>query len=176
MSLGWRRRDLVCGLALGAIGTGATAQAVAAPIHRAWPKAQATPPLALADLDGSPWRLAEHRGEVVVLNFWASWCQPCLAELPSLEQLAREHAAKRLSVLAVNFREGEPAIRRFLQRQPLALPVLRDADGDVAKAWAVRIFPTTVVVDRSGRVAFSIVGECDWAGPQAQGWLVPLLA
>lgn len=135
------------------------------------------PPPAL-DLPAWPegrWRLSQARGQVVVLNFWASWCEPCVAELPSLERLARRHAADGLQVLALNFRERDAAIERFLARHPLALPILRDPDGAAAKACRVRVFPTTVVLARHGRPAFTVTGELDWSGPEAASWLAPLL-
>lgn len=142
--------------------------------RRPWPKGLATPPLDLAAWEGARWRLADARGRVVLLNFWASWCEPCRAEMPSLEALAERDAGRGLTVVAVNFRETDGAIRRFLDRTPLTLPILRDADGGAAKDWQVRIYPTTVVVDRRGRAAFSVIGELDWAGDTARQWLAPL--
>jgi thiol-disulfide isomerase/thioredoxin len=163
---------LACALA------GASQGAAADPIRqpRTWPKGHPTPPLALPELDAPPWTLAGARGRVVVLNFWATWCEPCLAEMPSLQRLAQRHAGAGLVVRAVNYRESEATIRSFLQRSPEAPPVLRDADGEAARAWQVRVFPTTFAVARNGQVAFSVVGELDWAGEQAQQWLRPLLA
>jgi thiol-disulfide isomerase/thioredoxin len=141
-----------------------------------WPRGLATPPLALPRLDGAPWRLADARGRVVLLNFWASWCEPCVAELPSLEELGRQRAAEGLSVVAINFRESEAAVRRFRERVPGALPLLLDNDGTAARAWQASIFPTTVAIDRRGRAVFTVVGEVDWSGAQAQAWIAPLLA
>jgi thiol-disulfide isomerase/thioredoxin len=143
--------------------------------RRPWPTDQPTPALALQAWNGSPWNLAEQRGQLLVLNFWASWCEPCRSELPTLERLARRHAADRLQVVCINYRETDGAIKSFLNTQPLALPVLRDRDGATSKAWGARIFPTTVVVDRQGRAAFSVIGELDWDGAQVRAWLAPLL-
>lgn len=170
------------------LGAGAVRQAVAQPApaspaaaavpgaqRHEWPRARPTPALALPALDGPLWRLADARGQVVLLNFWASWCEPCREELPSLELLAERHARDGVQVLAVNFREHETTIRRFLERQPMTLPVLRDADGAAARAWLVRIFPTTVAIARDGRAAFSVVGEHDWTGPEARRWLAALI-
>jgi thiol-disulfide isomerase/thioredoxin len=134
-----------------------------------------TPPLALPRHDGGgAWELAAARGRVVVLNFWASWCEPCRTELPSLELLAQRHEAQGLLVVAVNFRETDAAIRRFMEQQPMTLPILRDADGGAAWAFGVRVFPTTVVIGRDGRAVFSVVGEVDWTGSAARDWLAPL--
>ncbi|MBK6852601.1 MAG: TlpA family protein disulfide reductase [Burkholderiales bacterium] len=143
--------------------------------RRPWPEGKPTPALALPGWDGPTWNLADARGQVVVLNFWASWCEPCLSELPSLELLASRHAAHKLQVVCVNYRETDGALRRFLQAQPLSLPIVRDRDGGTSKAWGARIFPTTVVVDRTGRAVFSVIGEVDWAGALARSWLAPVL-
>lgn len=144
-------------------------------IHRRWPAGRPTPPIELPAWEGAPWRLADARGQVVVLNFWASWCEPCRSELPSLELLAERHAGDRLQVLAVNFRETDAAIRRFLAQSPLSVPILRDSDGAAARAYAVRIFPTTVVFGRNGRAAFTVTGEVDWTGPAARPWIASVL-
>jgi thiol-disulfide isomerase/thioredoxin len=172
------RRDALATLAALAAATAAgTAQAQAqdATQRRAWPAGRPTPPVALPAWEGPAWRLEDQRGQVVVLNFWASWCEPCRAEMPSLELLAQRHERDRLQVLAVNFRETDAAIRRFLGTMPLTVPVLRDADGGVAKAWGVRIFPSTAVIGRDGRAAFIVTGEVDWTGAQARQWIASVL-
>jgi thiol-disulfide isomerase/thioredoxin len=145
------------------------------PSPRPWPNRQPTPPLELPTSEGRPWSLADARGQVVVLNFWASWCEPCRAEMPSLELLATRHQARGLRVMAVNFRETDGAVQRFVQQTGLDLPILRDRDGAAAQAWGVRVFPTTIVIDRRGRAAFSVVGEADWTGAAAQARLAPVL-
>ena len=141
-----------------------------------WPRQRATPAFQLPRLEEGTWNLTAARGQPVLLNFWATWCEPCRTEMPSLEQLAARHQAQGLQVMAVNFREGEPAVRRFIAATGLRLPVLYDRDGAAAKAFDVRIFPSTVAIDRRGRAAFVVVGGFDWAGPVAQEWLAPLLA
>lgn len=141
-----------------------------------WPARRATPALALPAWDGPAQSLAALRGQPVLLNFWASWCEPCRVEMPSLELLATRHAADGLQVLAVNFRETDGAIRRYLDQTSLSLPVLRDRDGAAAAAFGVRIFPTTIAIGRHGRVLFSVVGEVDWTGPRAREWIAPVLS
>jgi len=111
----------------------------------------------------------------VVINFWASWCEPCRAEMPSLELLEQRHERDRLKVVAVNFRETDGTIRRFLDATPVSLTLLRDTDGSAARAWQVRVFPTTVVIDRQGRARFSVTGEVDWTGPAAREWIRSIL-
>ena len=152
------------------------ALARAQPGYELRPWVGAAPALRLTDIDGQPWDLAALQGRVVLLNFWATWCEPCRAEMPSLDLLARRHEADGLTVLAINFKETARTIRRFLERVPLALPVLLDQDGAVTRAWQTRIFPSTVLVDRGGRPRGVVMGEMDWTGDAAQALLQPLLA
>lgn len=169
-----RRRLLAAG-ALAPWVAPARSQAAEGAAYRPWPKSKPTPALELPAWESPPVRLAALRGQVVVLNFWASWCEPCRAEMPSLELMAERHKGDRLQVLAVNFRETDGTIRRFLAQTDFSLPILRDADGAAARAWQVRIFPSTVVIGRDGRAAFTVVGEVDWGGAEARAWIAPLL-
>lgn len=170
-------RRLLLG-ALGALGALLARPSLAAdpPARRVpWPRGAPTPALELPDLDGRPWKLAEQRGRVVVLNFWATWCPPCREEMPSLELMAQRHEADGLLVMAVNFKEGGTTIRRFMEQEAMSLPVLRDADGAAARAFGARVFPSTVLIGRDGRAAFSVIGAADWTGEPARGWVRTLL-
>lgn len=140
----------------------------------AW-KAAKIPTLHLVDLDGGKRSLAEYKGRVVVINFWATWCEPCRAEMPSMEKLAKRLGPGKIVVLAVNYQEHPDRIRRFLERTPVTFPVLLDSDGAATKAWTRRIFPTSVVVGADGRPRFIVTGEYDWDGPDAAILLEPLL-
>lgn len=167
-----KRRDL---LTLATAAAMLPAAVTADALRRPWPKGEITPALALPGFEGPAWSLAEANGRPVLLNFWASWCEPCRAEMPSLELLAQRHEADGLLVLAVNQRETDAAIRRFLQTMPFSLPILRDTDGATSRRFGVRIFPTSVLIARNGRAAFSVIGELDWTGAQARQWIAPLL-
>lgn len=170
------RRQLTTTLLLGGLAW-RTAQAAEtdAAQRRPWPARQPTPALTLPSHEGPPWTLAQARGKPVLLNFWASWCEPCRSEMPSLELLAQRHEAQGLQVMAVNFRETDSAVKRFVESTQLSLPILRDADGAAARAFGVRVFPSTVGIDRHGRTLFVVVGEVDWLGAQARQWTAPLL-
>jgi thiol-disulfide isomerase/thioredoxin len=133
------------------------------PTRRPWPAGRATR-LSLRTVEGSTWRLADFAGQALLLNFWASWCEPCRSELPSLELAAQRHEADGLVVVAINHRETDAALRRFLETMPISVPVLRDGDGAAAQAFGVRIFPTTIAIGRNGRVAFVVVGEATGPG------------
>lgn len=155
---------------------GSPASAAQGPQPVPWPRNRPTPALALPTWDGSPWSLARARREVVLVNFWASWCQPCRAEMPSMELLAQRHADQGFQVVAVNFRETDGAIQRFIDETGLDLPILRDRDGAAAKAFGVRVFPSSIVIGRDGQAVFSVVGEVDWTGVEARRWLAPVLS
>jgi thiol-disulfide isomerase/thioredoxin len=144
-------------------------------VVRAWPAGMPTPALALTDTAGTAWSLAALRGKVVVLNFWASWCEPCRTEMPSLELLAGHHKRDGLVVLALNFKEALPAIQRFLALQPVSLPILLDPDGTAAAAWTPGVFPTTVLIDRDGAPRTQVLGDLDWLGADARALIAPLL-
>lgn len=142
---------------------------------REWPARQPVPALALGDLQQKTWRLDELRGQAVLLNFWATWCEPCRVEMPAFEALARRHRPDGLVVLTVNFRESADTIRQFLEKQPISLPILLDLHGSAARAWTPGVFPTTVLIDRQGRPRRSVIGEFDWAGDEARAWIVELI-
>lgn len=123
---------------------------------RPWPANQPTPPLQVTGLDGGAWDLAGVRGKVVVVNFWASWCGPCVDELPVLGKLAGRDG---VAVVGVNYKEPLDTIERFTGAHPLPYPVLRDRTGEAFKAWTPGVMPTTIVLDRSGRARWRTVGE-----------------
>jgi thiol-disulfide isomerase/thioredoxin len=146
----------------------------AASVVRPWPSAKPVPGLDLADLDGKHWTLPTLAGRVVLLNFWATWCEPCRLEMPSLDALARQHAD--LVLLAVNYKESAETIRGFLQRMPYKATILLDADGDAATEWTPRIFPSTVLIGRNGRPSATVLGDLDWTSASARDLIEPLLA
>jgi len=170
-----RRRALVMGVAaLGVPLLPATASA--AYVVRPWPAEKPVPELALADLDGRPWKLAAHAGQVVVLNFWATWCEPCRLEMPSLAAMATRLKPQGLVVCAVNYRESPELIRQFLEKLPFKATILLDADGDATTDWTPRVFPTSVLIGRNGKPTAMVLGDLDWGGPAAKELLDPLLA
>lgn len=173
--VGLRRRQALGLAAAGLAAAVLPGTAKAAHIVRAWPADKAAPQLELTDLDGKPWHLAKLKGQAVALNFWASWCAPCRAEMPSLELMATRYERDGLVVISVNYREAQPAIQRFLDVLPFSLPILLDRDGAATMAWTPRVFPTTVLIDRSGAPRQSVVGELDWGSAAARELVEPLL-
>ena len=109
--------------------------------------------------------LADYRGKVVVLNFWASWCKPCTEELPLLEKTHKAISGRDALVLGANYQDVSDSALGFVRRFKLTFPSLRDRDGEFADRYGSRAFPETFVVDRRGRIA------AQRRGPVDQRWL-----
>ncbi|HYM56498.1 MAG TPA: TlpA disulfide reductase family protein [Solirubrobacteraceae bacterium] len=129
-------------------------------------------PLAVLPVLGAGRRgsVADYRGKVVVLNFWASWCKPCIEELPLLERTQRTIAPGNATVLGINYKDVSGDALGFVRRFRLSYPSLRDRDGLYAEKFGSRAFPETFVIDRRGRIAASRRGPVD------QRWLDRTLA
>jgi peroxiredoxin len=141
-----------------------------------WKGKPAAPSIDLLTVDGASFSLQQLRGKVVLVNFWATWCEPCITELPSLQRLRDQLAAKGFEVLAVNYQEGPARINSFIQKLNLTLPVVRDTDGSVARSWGARIFPASYLVDRDGNIRHSLSGGADWTGAALVSTIRTLLA
>lgn len=150
-----RRILAVCLLALAAV----TAHAAELRPWRGGP----LPLFELRDLEGRTYRLADYHGTVVLVNFWATWCEPCRDEMPSIQRLKQKFAGKSFTVLAVNVGEPEARIRKFLASMALDFPVLLDPEMSVTRNWQTRILPASYLVGRDGRIRYSLVGELDWS-------------
>lgn len=169
---------------LGALGAWGVAAALAPAMAQTkpafelsdWPRGTPTPALATLDLQGQAVKLADLKGRAVLLNFWASWCEPCRTEMPMLQDLPPLLGEDRLAVIALNFKEPPQRIQRFVAQTSLTLPVWLDPLGEHARAWGVRVFPTTVLIDRQGRARQRVRGEVDWSGNEALGWVERLIA
>lgn len=122
----------------------------------------AAPALELADADGKLHRLADYRGKVVLVNFWATWCEPCREEMPSMERLRVAMQGKPFVVLAVNVGEGARTARRFADKMALGFPMLLDRDTKTTSAWGARVLPASFVVAPDGRIRYSYFGAIDW--------------
>lgn len=121
-----------------------------------------TPPLALHDLSGRSIDLHSLQGHVVLVNFWATWCEPCIAEMPSIARLRAKLSGKPFDVLAVNYGESRAKIESFLRKQKLDVPVLLDPDQVAADAWGAKGLPMSFLVDPSGKIRYWVFGERDW--------------
>lgn len=114
------------------------------------------------DLSGKPVRLSDFRGKVVVLNFWATWCPPCVDEMPSLVHLQQRLKDKGVTVLAVSVDVDEGAYRRFLKDHNIDLLTVRDPDHKSSNLYGTFKFPETYIIDRDGKMRRKFIGEVDW--------------
>ena len=169
-----RRRLLAAGAVACTLPVPWTARAEPGFDVQPWPANKAAPAQLGIDAAGRSWNLAEQRGRALLINFWASWCEPCREEMPSLQRLATSRAAD-LQVLTVSFKDPLASAQRFISQSGLQLPVMRDEEGTLARQWGVRVFPSTVLVDSEGIVRSTVRGAVDWTGPAAQRLIQPLL-
>jgi cytochrome c biogenesis protein CcmG/thiol:disulfide interchange protein DsbE len=123
------------------------------------------PGFTLSDLEGKTHQLTDYRGQVVLINFWATWCPPCVEEMPSLEKLHRALGPKGLKVLAVSVDERVKDVERFRKDHDLTFTILRDKDRKVAHRYLTFKYPETYVLDREGKLVWKVVGGMDWVAP-----------
>ena len=125
------------------------------------------PAFALPALGGGEVRLADQQGQVVIVNFWATWCLPCVEETPRLVRWHTQHQADGLQVLGVDVlaRDSRASVEAFAQKYQITYPVLLDAEGTVSNQWLAQQLPRSYVVDRQGVIRFARIGELtddDW--------------
>ena len=127
-------------LLVSAMGMAATTQAATAP------------DFTLKARDGNNLRLAEQRGDIMLINFWASWCGPCIQEMPQLDKLAQKYQPLGVQVWGVNVENDPSAANAYLNKVNVEFPILFDLDNSVSKAYRVEAMPTTVILDKNGTV------------------------
>lgn len=133
------------------------------------------PDFTLPDPNGKKVSLKNFRGKVVFLNFWATWCEGCREEMPSMERLYREFKGKGLEVVAVNVKEQRPAAMAFYKKLQLTYPVVLDSEGEVGLLYGAFGLPVTYLIDRKGVVLARLWGPADWHSPGARNLFRALL-
>jgi cytochrome c biogenesis protein CcmG/thiol:disulfide interchange protein DsbE len=128
-------------------------------------------------LDGKPAHLSDFRGKVVILNFWASWCQPCIEEAPSLNQLQRHIAPLGGTVLGVNpgEQEDESSYDNFLKIFQIDFPTYLDMSDKIARSYGTTMYPESYIIDRKGRFQRKVIGAQDWSSPEMLSYLDSVL-
>lgn len=124
------------------------------------------PDFTLKDINNKPFNLSSLRGKVVILNFWATWCPPCRAEMPSLNNLYREFRNKGLEVVAISTDRYSSIIKDYISKNPIDFTVLIDTDNKVSRQFKVFSIPTTFLIDRNGIIIERYLGEENWASPE----------
>lgn len=123
------------------------------------------PDFNLLDVNGSPVGLSGYRGKMVLLNFWATWCEPCREEMPSMEQLSRNFGGQGLAVVAINQRESAALVNKFMRTHGLNFTALLDTTGRVAGYYRVYGIPVSYLIDANGQAIGMKSGSIDWAAP-----------
>jgi len=136
---------------------------------------QTTPDFQLMDLEGRKIQLSAYRGKIVVLNFWATWCAPCVEEMPSLNRFQEAFAPQGVVVLALSVDEDEQALRKFAADHQLKVIIARDPDRRVSAGYQTFKYPETFVLDRQGRLVRKLIGAADWADPRLASFFKNLL-
>ena len=124
-----------------------------------------TPALSLEDLGHKVHTLQDYRGRVVLVNFWASWCGPCVIEMPAMQRLQEAMAGKPFTLLAVNVEESPGTVWKFAAKVGIQFPLLLDRDGQTAYDWGIDIYPTSFLIDPQGRVQYVAYGPRKWDDP-----------
>ena len=122
--------------------------------------------LSLDDIDGNRVIRENFAGKVTLVNFWATWCPPCVEEIPSLNRLQQTMAGRPFELISINYAEERERVAAFLERVEVEFPVLLDLDGRHAKAWNVTSYPSTFVIDRQGRIRYGVNAAIDWDDPE----------
>lgn len=131
---------------------------------------------AAADLQGHAMRFGTLRGKVVLLNFWATWCPPCLKEMPAMERLHRAYKDRGLVVLGLSQDQaGADKVRAFVDKLQVTFPIWHDRDGLVGRQYSIPGVPTSYLIGADGRMAYRALGEYDWSGPEARAVVEALL-
>ncbi len=130
-------------------------------------KGQLSPNFMLTDITGKDWQLSDLRGKVVFINFWATWCPPCLQELPSMEALNKIMADKPFQMLTILYNDRPEFGQSLVNKSGYNFPVLIDSDSSTAKEYGLTGVPETYIVDTQGILREKFIGPFEWDSPQA---------
>ncbi len=142
---------------------------------QAYAQPQASPAFSLEDLQGKRVDIRDHRGQVILLNFWATWCPNCRQEGPSIGKLYALYKNRGLILYRVDSEENPQTVRRFLEQESLEFPVLLDREGRVERLFGVWVHPTSYLIDRKGTARYRAMGAWDWTSLQGTSAIDQLL-
>ena len=141
---------------------------------------RAAPPLDLPDLEGRRHTLSDYRGKVIFLNIWASFCEPCKKEMPSMERLVRTYDGRGLVMLAVSVdpeaEDAQAFMTEFMRGRQSGMTVLHDPSSEAAASYGTELLPETYLIDRSGRIVARFVNAYDWSRPEVTRLIEHLLS
>lgn len=134
------------------------------------------PPLALPDMRDRMHQLSDYQGKVVLVSFWATWCPPCVKEMPSINRLQKKLGRQPFAILGVNVGEQKTAIEQFLKNVDVRFPVVRDEDRKTYEAWKIYVVPSNFLIDAKGAIRYGSVGAVEWDSPETLGIVEGLIA
>jgi thiol-disulfide isomerase/thioredoxin len=132
--------------------------------------------LSLRDYRDEPHDLSDYRGKVVLINFWASWCPPCITEMPALKKLKQKLSGSPFEILAVNVGEKRYKVRKFVKLINFDLTVPLDISQDTFRTWGAQTLPTSFIIDASGKVRYWVRGDPDWNNENTVSLIKALIA
>lgn len=158
---------LALGLLLGGASFGQLSDSKISPEMQtlvAVPDRPKAPDFTLTDTEGNTHTLSDYLGEVVIVNFWATWCRPCREEMPSMQRAWEKIRDQNGEILAVNWGDSEKSVGKFLESIPgkVEFPILLGGDKAMTSEWAIKGLPTTFIIDPEGRVAYRVAGDIEW--------------
>ena len=167
-------------LSIGFMSPVASATGLVKPLLQAAGLAPAPTPTAAADFElpdhrGNVLHLGDQRGKVVFINFWATWCPPCIHEMPMMEQLYQSLRQQSFAIWAVNMQESQEDVGRFMASKRFHFPALVDVEGAIASRYLVRGLPTTYLIDCSGNLIGHVVGVLQWTSAATRTLVTALL-
>ncbi len=120
------------------------------------------PDFSLQNIEGESISLSDYKGKVILLNFWASWCGPCIAEMPSIENLHKTVKDENIQVVTINLGESKDVVSNFMSKNGYSFNSLLDSDNSVAGIYGIRSIPTTYIINKEGNIVASKLGSHEW--------------
>jgi peroxiredoxin len=121
-----------------------------------------SPQFTLTDIAGQQHSLKDYQGNIVLLQFWATYCTPCRKEMPTMNKLIDKMQGKPFKIVTINMAEPKDAIQQFLNEVPVNFPVLMDSDGSVLSQWKVFAAPANFILDKQGNIIYTLYGAIEW--------------
>ncbi|MBT3203423.1 MAG: TlpA family protein disulfide reductase [Gammaproteobacteria bacterium] len=121
-----------------------------------------SPEFNLTDMQGNKHSLSDYQGNIVLLQFWATYCTPCRKEMPTMNNLIKKMDGKPFKILTVNMAEAKPDVQKFIDQVPVDFPVLLDSDGAILSQWKVFAAPANFILDKKGNILFTLYGGIEW--------------
>ena len=125
------------------------------------------PAFTLKDPAGETVKLADYSGKILLINFWATWCIPCVKEMPEFQKLNESLKGEKFAFLGIDVMDSKARVDRFLKTKNISLPIAMDKRGEIYPKYGVKNFPTTVIIGKNGKVLGRMIGIREWATPES---------